>query len=64
VAAVAVKDEKSPSASRFRLRTAIEHLFKPGKAEVVVCPACWRVREKNLVFSDLYVVNPARLNPG
>ena len=64
VAAVVVEDEKSVIATRFRFRMAVEHLFEPGKPEVIVRPACGRVSKENLVFADLYVVNPARLNPG
>jgi hypothetical protein len=40
VAAVAVKDQKSPPPARFYFRVAIEHLAKPGKTQVVVIPSC------------------------
>lgn len=39
MAAVAVKDQKSPSASCFRFRIAVEHLFEPGKPELVIRPS-------------------------
>ena len=39
VAAVAVEDQKSPSASRFRFCMTVEHLFKPDTLEVIVRPS-------------------------
>lgn len=48
---------------RFGCSMAVEHLFEPGKPKIIVRTASGRVRDENWMFADLYVVNPARLNP-
>jgi hypothetical protein len=58
VAAVAVKDEKSPTSTSFLFCNAIKYLFESGKSDVVVRPPSKCVAEKNLVFSCLYVFYP------
>ena len=64
MAAVAVKQQKTPSTARFLFSIAIEHLGEPGKPKIVVRPSRRRMGDENLVLLRHIVVNPARLNAG
>ena len=48
---------------RFGCSMAVEHLFEPRKPKIIVRTASGRVKDGSRMFADLYVVNPARLNP-